>query len=147
MTRWYRLPFIASLAGGTLALLAFGAIAADYYMEKASPEQVKAAGQATIPMADAITTAVAEVGGEAIEAVLSTDYDTLVFEVEVLKGDDLIEVLVDAKSGAIVMDSDDEEDDEGMDDEEDEDPMEGMDVEGAMDGMDDDPDGKSDDED
>lgn len=105
----------ASLAVSGLAGLAYAGNSSDEMQE------IQLLNQAKVSLADAIRAAETMVGGKAVEASLDDESKTIQFEIEVLKGHQIHQVMVDGKTGSVVKVSMDDEEDEGKDDEKDDD--------------------------
>lgn len=98
-------------------ILALGAGTAVYAKERAN-DAVSGLAQAQITLAQAITAAEQHAGGQAAKAELERHKGRMAFEVEVVKGGAVSNVVVDATDGKVVAatadraDHDDEHEDE-----------------------------------
>jgi uncharacterized membrane protein YkoI len=76
-------------------------------------KELKLFSEAKISLTEAIKAAEHSVGGKAMEAELDDESNTVQFEIEVLKGGKIHEVLVDGITGKVIKVSLEDEADEG----------------------------------
>jgi uncharacterized membrane protein YkoI len=103
-----------------ICLAAFGALSATAltgaYAAKSSENDALAIGTAKIGLAQAVSTAEAHVGGKAARAEYERHKGQWVFDVEVVKGQTVMDVAVDASSGKVLSAVEDKADsDDGQD--------------------------------
>ncbi len=79
--------------------------------------ELKLFSQAKISLVDAIKAAELKTGGKALEAELDDEANTVQFEVEVLKGGKIHDVIVDGKTGIVLKVSLDDEANESTENE------------------------------
>lgn len=98
----------ASLAVSGLAGLAYAGNGSDEMQE------IQLFNQAKVSLADAIRAAETKVGGKAMDASLDDESKTIQFEIEIQKGGQIHQVMVDGKTGSVVKVSMDDEEDDGV---------------------------------
>lgn len=107
---------VATLLG--LTVISTSALAFNNCAERDEVPAIKAGlTAAKISLPAAITTAEAHVAGQAVEAKLDAEASDAAYEVEVLKGDQLMEVKVDSRDGKVLSATVDLPDGDGDDDE------------------------------
>jgi uncharacterized membrane protein YkoI len=93
------------------AVVAAGAIGAGVYAAQSQDSDALAIATARIDLIQAITAAEQHVGGKAVSAEFEREKDQLFIEVEVIRDRIVMEVTIDAQSGAIVSAVEEKDDD------------------------------------
>lgn len=78
-------------------------------------EDIRLLGEAKITLGQAIDAAEKHQGGKAVEAGLDKDNSQLSYEVDVVKGNQVYDVKVDAISGKVISSHEDRDDDDDDD--------------------------------
>lgn len=106
--RWARLALLAG--GGLIFASATAALAAEH----PAPENnaIRDSQAAKISLSDAIARSQKKFGGKAVKAELEDDEGPLAYEIELVTGQDIREIRVDAVSGIVLSNTPYESDDD-----------------------------------